>query len=138
VTSLLFGRARRILSDDAAFIFCFVTTAIGGVVMGLAHNWIMVAIGMGIYGLGVGWFMPNLMFVLGRRVTREQQGTAAGIVKAANYVSMPASILILESLAHLYGAWVPVLMSGVIAVILLGIYVARVVSHGTFREPVTA
>lgn len=140
VTSLLFGRMRRRLSDDAAFIFAFATTGVGGIVMGLATDQLMVAIGLAIAGLGVGWFMPNLMVVVGKSVNSNQQGRAAGLVKASNYVSMPLCIMVLEGLSQAYGPWLPVFMSGVLGLGLMLFYIVRVLSRrsGVEAQPITA
>ena len=128
VTSWFFGRARRTMSDNAAFIFAFVTTAIGGFVAAFAPNYWWVVVGYAIYGLGTGWFMPNLMFALGKRVTAQYQGRTAGFVKACNYVGYPLSIILFESSAQAYGNWVPLLALGVLAAVMTVIFTIRVIS----------
>jgi MFS family permease len=127
VTSWFFGRARKTLSDDAAFIFAFSTTAIGGFIAAFAPNYIWVMVGYGVYGLGTGWFMPNLMFALGKRVTGQYQGRTAGFVKACNYIGYPLSIVLFESSAQKYGNWVPLLAWGILAAILTVFYTIRVI-----------
>jgi MFS family permease len=128
VTSWYFGRARRTMSDDAAFIFAFSTTAVGGFVAAFAPNYWWVVIGFAIYGLGTGWFMPNLMFALGKRVTAQYQGRTAGLVKACNYVGFPLSIILFESTAQAYGNWVPIFAWGLLAAVLTAFYTFRVIS----------
>lgn len=127
VTSWYFGRARKILSDDAAFIFAFATTAIGGFVAAFAPNYLWVMAGYAIYGLGTGWFMPNLMYALGKRVTGQYQGRTAGFVKACNYVGYPLSIILFERSAQQYGNWVPLLAWGILAAVMTVIYTIRVI-----------
>lgn len=131
VTSWFFGRARKTLSDDAAFVFAFATTAIGGFVAAFAPDQIWVMVGFAIYGLGTGWFMPNLMFALGKRVTGRYQGRTAGFVKACNYVGYPLSIALFGHFALVYGNWVPILAWGVLAAILTLVYAVRVVNGRT-------
>lgn len=114
-----YGRARKYLSEWGAFAFAFLATGIGGVTAALAPNYVVVLIGMTIAGLGVAWFMPNLMTVVGNRVLPHQQGRTAGLVKAANYLSTPLCVMAAEPLARLFGSRFPVLLSGLIALSLM-------------------
>ena len=134
VTSMLFGRSRRYLSADGAFVFMFLTSGVGGLVMGLAPSYAVAVVGMAITGLGVGWFMPNLMFVVGMNVLPEQQGRAAGLVKAANYSSTFIAIFAVEGISQAYGSWVPVLMSGVLALGIMA-WILLQIATGRNRNP---
>ncbi|MFT3964258.1 MAG: MFS transporter [Sphingobium sp.] len=101
--AMLYGRARAHVSAYAAFAFSFATAAIGLFVAALADSvWAVIA-GLLIYGLGIGWFVPNLMTALAARVAPAHQGRAAGIVKAAHFLSAPVSVALVEPLARNYG-----------------------------------
>jgi MFS family permease len=101
--AMFYGSARRRISAHAAFAFSFATAAIGLFVAGLAGSVAMVIVGLLIYGLGVGWFVPNLMTALSTHVAPEHQGRAVGIVKATHFLSAPVSVALVEPLARHYG-----------------------------------
>lgn len=119
VMALLFGWSRKFLSENATFAFAFVCTAIGGIITACASDYVMVLLGMGVIGLGTAWFIPNLMTVLGESVHARRQGRAAGLVKAANYLSTPVCIVAVERLAQAFGPRIPILISSILALILL-------------------
>ncbi|AOR79224.1 MFS transporter [Novosphingobium resinovorum] len=101
--AMLYGRARTHISAHAAFAFSFATAAVGLFIAALAGSIAMVIAGLLIYGLGIGWFVPNLMTALSSRVTPVHQGRAAGIVKAAHFLSAPVAVAMVEPLARSYG-----------------------------------
>ena len=101
--ALMFGRSQRYISSSTAFMFSFACTGTGMLIVSLASSFTGVVIGMLVFGFGIGWFVPNLMISLSRRVTRSQQGQAVGIIKAAHYLASPLSILAVEPIARLYG-----------------------------------
>ncbi|RYE56280.1 MAG: MFS transporter, partial [Rhizobiaceae bacterium] len=121
--ALLFGRSRRYMSTNGNFVFAFACTAVGGAVTAFANSYLSVMIGMAIIGMGVGWFMPTLMFLIGTRVLPIQQGRTAGLVKAANYLSTPLCVLAAEPLFRLYGPRVPIFLSGVLSLALLALVI---------------
>jgi MFS family permease len=69
----------------------------------MAENVAAVIAGLLIYGLGIGWFVPNLMTSLSSHVAPVHQGRAAGIVKAAHFLSAPVAVALVEPLARSYG-----------------------------------
>jgi MFS family permease len=101
--AMLYGRARAHISAHAAFAFAFGAAAIGLLVAALADSVAVVVAGLLIYGLGIGWFVPNLMTALSARVTPAHQGRAAGIVKAAHFLSAPVAVALVEPLARSHG-----------------------------------
>ncbi len=129
--AILYGRARRYLSERGAFTFSFTAATIGLLVTALAPNYEMVMVGMAIFGIAVAWFMPNMLIALGTRVRPEQQGRAAGLVKAANYLAPPLCILFAEPIARRYGSASAVMIAAFIAFLSL----AAVIVHMFVRRP---
>jgi predicted MFS family arabinose efflux permease len=111
----MFGRARRRLSGRAAFALAYVAAGLGAVTVAVAPGYLCVMTGMAMIGLGVGWFMPNLLVAVGRRVGAAEQSRAAGCVKAENYLSTPLSIMMTDGLAQAHGPRLPILLSAVLA-----------------------
>jgi MFS family permease len=104
IASLLYGRARRTLSEQAAFTVSVGFAGFGLLIAGLAHSYLIVIVGSVIFGIGVAWFLPTLMIVVAGRVAPEQQGRAAGLVKGANYLGSPTAVFLAEPIARAHGA----------------------------------
>ena len=119
VVSMMFGRSRRYMSVNGNFMFAFATTAIGGAITAMAQGYWTVMLGMGIIGMGVGWFMPTLMYLIGTKVLPVQQGRTAGLVKGSNYLATPICILAVQPLYLLWGPRFPILLSGLFSLALL-------------------
>jgi MFS family permease len=115
LTSLLFGRFRRYISASSTFVLAFIATGVGGIVVSHASDYIGVAIGLAVTGLGVGWLMPNLMLLVGNRTGREEQGRAAGLVKGANYMGAAVCVAATEWLSQKYGPRIPLLVSAALS-----------------------
>lgn len=116
-----YGRARKYLSEWGAFAFAFTMTGVGGIIASTASSYAVVMVGMTMAGFGIAWFMPNLMTMVGARVQPHQQGRAAGLVKAANYLSTPLCVMAAEPLGRILGVRFPVMLSGLIALVLLAV-----------------
>ncbi|RYE56586.1 MAG: MFS transporter [Rhizobiaceae bacterium] len=119
VVSMMFGRSRRYMSVNGNFMFAFATTAIGGAITAMAQGYWTVMLGMGIVGMGVGWFMPTLMYLIGTKVLPVQQGRTAGLVKGSNYLATPLVILAVQPLYLMWGPRFPILLSGLVSLALL-------------------
>ena len=104
IAALLYGRARRVLSEYQAFSISVAFAGIGLLVAALAPSIVMVVIGSVLFGIGVAWFQPNLMFVLAGRVAPEQQGRAAGLVKSSVYLGAPVAMYLAEPVSRSFGA----------------------------------
>ncbi len=137
VTALLFGRSRRLLSSNGTFVCIFATAGIGALVTALAPNYMAVMLGLAIIGLGNGWVIPQLMLTLGSCVKPTQQGRAAGIVKASNYISITLSVAATERLSQLHGPRMPIMISSALAfgLLLLVIYNIRFMRERDFLQP---
>lgn len=127
IASLLYGRARRVLSEKAAFVISVALTGSGLLIAALAQNVVFVVIGSVVFGLGVAWFLPNLMIVVANRVTPDQQGRAAGLVKGANYMGAPVAVFLAEPIARSHGAPGAVLTASLLSFALLLAGLARIV-----------
>ncbi|MGE3690999.1 MAG: MFS transporter [Novosphingobium sp.] len=104
IAALLYGRARRVLSEYQAFSISVAFAGLGLFIAALAPNVVLVIIGSVVFGIGVAWFQPNLMFVLAGRVAPEQQGRAAGLVKSSVYLGSPVAVFLTEPVSRSYGA----------------------------------
>lgn len=104
VMALLFGWSQRHMSSYSAFIFSFSCTGTGMMIVSFATSFTGIVVGMLVYGFGIGWFMPNLMFSLSRQVSQGQQGRAVGILKAAHHLASPAAVLAVEPIARAFGS----------------------------------
>ncbi len=137
VVSMMFGRSRRYMSINGNFMFAFATTAIGGAITAVAQGYWTVMLGMGIIGMGVGWFMPTLMYLIGTKVLPIQQGRTAGLVKGANYLATPLAILAVQPLYLLWGPRFPILLSGIVSLaLLIGVIWLMVAKRGRERMAV--
>jgi MFS family permease len=127
VFSMLYGFSRRYLSTNVTFLFSFVCTGMGMLVVSLAADLTGVILGMVIYGFGLGWFVPNLLTSATSRIETAYQGRAIGIIKGAHYLAAPTIILIVEPLTRAVGAKGAMWLAGLFAVVGLGTVVSRVI-----------
>jgi MFS family permease len=104
LAALLYGRAKRLLSEYQAFAISVGLGGLGLLIAALAPNVPLMVFGAVIFGLGIGWVQPNLMFVLAGRVDRERQGRAAGLVKSSVYLGSPVAVVLTEPVARGFGA----------------------------------
>lgn len=118
IAALFYGRARRVLSEGGAFAVSVGLTGTGLLVAALAPNFVVVIVGSVIFGVGVAWFLPNLMIMTANRVTPEQQGRAAGLVKGANYLGSPTAVFLAEPITRAHGAPGAILTASVLSLVL--------------------
>ena len=121
IAALFYGRARRVLSEYAAFVISVALAGFGLLVAALAPNYVVVIIGSVFFGVGVAWFLPNLMIVVAGRVAPHQQGRAAGLVKGANYLGSPTAVFLAEPIARAHGAPGAILVASLLSV---GLFIA--------------
>ena len=119
VAALFYGRMRRSLSEEGAFAISLGCTCIGLLIAAIAPNYIVVVCGSAIFGIGVAWFLPNLMLAVANRVLPEQQGRGAGLIKGANYFGSPAAVFLTEPVARTHGAPGAILVASVLSLVLL-------------------
>lgn len=103
IAALLFGRARRTMSETGAFKLAVAMAGLGLLIAGLAPNYVVVIIGSIFFGVGVAWFLPTLMLGTAQRVAPDRQGRAAGLVKSANYLGSPIAVFLAEPIARSFG-----------------------------------
>lgn len=104
LAALLYGRAKRVLSEYQAFAISVGLGGLGLLIAAVAPSVPLMVFGAVIFGAGIGWVQPNLMFVLAGRVERERQGRAAGLVKSSVYLGSPVAVVLTEPLARSFGA----------------------------------
>jgi MFS family permease len=121
--ALIFGWSQRRLSSSAAFIVSFSCTGVGMLIVSLAGNFLGVIAGMLVFGFGIGWFVPNLMNGLSRRVTQQQQGRAVGILKAVHYSASPLAVLAVEPITRAFGPQGAMMASAILSLGLAAIFV---------------
>ena len=88
-----------------------------------------------VFGLGIGWFVPNLMTALSRRVSEKRQGRAVGIVKAAHYLASPLAVLAVEPIARAFGARSAMMASAVASLTVVAISLLKAVRRSSLPIP---
>jgi MFS family permease len=101
--AMLYGKSRHYFSIYAAFAFSFACAAAGMTIVALASNVVSAVLGMMLFGIGLGWFVPNLMTAVAQRVQLEQQGRAVGLIKGAHHLAAPLCIVLVEPFARRVG-----------------------------------
>jgi predicted MFS family arabinose efflux permease len=134
----MFGRARRHLSSEGAFICAFGAGGLGALITALAPNYPTVMVGMATLGLAGGWFLPNLMLTIGETVEAHRQGRATGLVKAFNYLSMPVGLTLIEGPAQIYGPRLPIAISAALAFVVVMAFAYRIHARRKQRVSVAA
>lgn len=109
--AFFFERARRKYSHAKLFIYSFGCTGAGLWVAGISGSFSGIVIGMCLFGLGLGWFVPNLMTAAAGHVTFHQQGRTVGMVKGAHYLAAPLCILLAEPITSYFGPASAMLMA---------------------------
>lgn len=123
--SLLFARSQRWFSSRAGFLFSFACTGLGLSIVTVWPSVLGVFVGMGVFGLGIGWFVPNLMTAAASLVGPDQQGRTVGIVKAAHYMAAPLCVVLVEPITRRFGPTSALTTAAVIAFVLLVIFAVR-------------
>lgn len=123
--ALLYGRARKSMSANAAFAFSFALTGAGTLIAALSPGIYGVVAGMLVFGFGFGWMMPNLMTAVAAKVAQARQGRTAGLIKAAHFLATPLCIPLMEPVARAYGAQSVMAIVAVIAFVLFGVFAYR-------------
>jgi predicted MFS family arabinose efflux permease len=126
--ALQYGRARRYLSIQGAFAISFACAGIGMTIVALATNLAGVVVGMMAFGVGLGWFVPNLMTAVSQQVPQELQGRATGFVKGAHHLAAPLCILVVEPFARRLGPEGAMMAAAVLAFSLLVLMSYRLIA----------
>ena len=125
-----YGRARRSLSAYQAFAVSFTLAGTGALTAALTSNVPLLIAGLLTHGIGVSWFVPNIMTALGAKLTSARQARAAGLVKTAHFLSAPLCIYLKDSLLGNSGASTAMLTVAVIAFAMLALMLFRMVTVG--------
>jgi MFS family permease len=137
IMALLYGRARLRISAHAAFVISFGLAGAGALVAANAPSFAGVLGGILMLNVGCAWFVPNIMTALGSKVTKERQGRAAGLVKAAHFIAAPVSVALVQPFVKQYGEVIAMQVVGVIAVVMFIVMVLRMTTAGK-PKPVAA
>lgn len=133
--AMLFGRARRRFSHYGAFAISLACSGCGALIAATAGNLPGVIGGLLFFGLGIGWFTPNLMTALAARVTPYHQASAAGLVKSAFFLSSPVFITIAEPISRKYGPVGALLLIAALSFVLLAASLTRG-KEKSFSKPI--
>lgn len=133
VVAMLYGRARRYLSEAAAFSVTFAVATLGLALTALAPNYIVVMIAMAVFGIAVAWMFPNLLVAVGERVAHDQQGRAAGLVKASHYLAAPLGVLLAEPIDAAYGAKGVMMAGALLSAVLFAIFATAMIADRARR-----
>jgi MFS family permease len=132
VMAFLYGPARRRLSVHTAFLIGLGVAGTGALIAASASSFAGVLGGLLLHSLGVAWFVPNIMTALGSKVTKEQQGRAAGMVRAAHFLSAPVGVILIQPFVKQFGE---VVAMQVVAVIGFTLFVVMALRTVTARAP---
>ena len=128
-TSFLYGRARKVISTHAAFAISFGLAGVGAAIAALAP-WPLLLLGLAMHGIGVAWFVPNIMTAIGGRVSPDQQARAAGLIKMAHFLSAPTCIFLQDMIAGKFGPTGAMLVVSLIALAVFALAMFRLVTVG--------
>lgn len=126
----LFGRFSRHVSSQAAFAFSFTCTGLGMLITAFSSGIVGLFAGMMVFGLGLGWFVPNLMTAAAKHVAVDQQGRTVGLVKAAHYLAAPLCTVLVEPLTRALGPRGAMLTGAVLSMLLLGLFAYQFTLRG--------
>jgi MFS family permease len=138
LVALGFGLARQRISSGTAFAISFAFIAGGSLLAVFASTLFGIVTGMLIYGLGVGWLVPNLLSSLASKVGPAEQGRTTGIVKGAHFLAAPLCVVIAEPFARQHGASAALLMTGLLAAALFAFFAVRSVGSRVLSVPASA
>lgn len=134
VTALLYGRSRRHLSIDGAFIFCLAWCSAGMLIAALAPGFTVLVAGFFIGFLGFGGISPNLMTAVGESVTRDKQGRAVGLVRSMHELGAPICIVLVQPIATKFGSRGVLMTSSLIALSVLAALVFKIVPRARSKQ----
>jgi len=132
IVAFLYGPARRRLSAHVAYLVSFGLAGTGAVIAANSSSFAGVISGLLVMSTGTAWFSPNIMTALGSKVTKERQGTAAGMVKAAQFLAAPIAVALVQPFVKRYGE---VIAMQAVAVIGLSMFVVMALRMATARSP---
>ncbi len=138
VMAYLYGSARRVLSVHTAFLLGFGVAGSGALIAASATGFHGVLLGLGLHSLGIAWFVPNLMTSLGSKVTRQQQGRAAGLVKVPQFLAMPICVTLIQPFVAQYGEVIAMKAVAAIGLVMFVAMLARMLTTGRARAAVAA
>src|SRR5258708_1353708 len=128
-TAFLYVRARRVLSTYAAFAISFGLAGAGALIAGLAP-YPLLLLGLAMHGTGVAWFVPNIMTAIGTRVGPAQQARAAGLIKAAPFLSAPPCIFLQDMIAGKFGPAMAMVVVSMLALPVFAVALVRMMTVG--------
>jgi len=128
--SMLYGRARKMLSVHLAFLISFGLAGTGMLIAAFGTDLPTVLGGVMVYSLGIAWFVPNVMTGLGGKVAPHQQARAAGLVKAGHFLSTPFCVILVEPFARQFGAVTVMLVASLLAFFVVALVLLRMATTG--------
>jgi len=104
IMAALFGYARAYISSNAALIFSFGMAACGMAAIAMSTSPQMVVIALAFFGLGTGWFSPNVALRGAELASTATRGRVLGLVKGAQLAASFIAVLLLEPIYRFSGA----------------------------------
>ncbi len=101
--AFLYGWARRSLSTHAAFLVSLGFNSVGAFIAGHSSNFPQIVAGLMIMSTGSAWFAPNVLTAAASKVANERQGRLAGLIKAAQFLSAPIAVAVVQPFVKQYG-----------------------------------
>jgi MFS family permease len=127
VMALLYGRARLYLSTHAAFLLSLGLNFAGAFIATNSSSFALIVTGLLIMGAGAAWFSPNILIAVGAKVTPALQGRAAGLLKAAQFLSAPIAILLVQPYVKRYGEVIALKAVAAIALLMFVLMAVRTI-----------
>ena len=137
IMAFLYGPARRHLSAHTAFLIGFGLVGTGALIAANSASFAAVLSGLFILSTGASWFSPNIMTALGSKVTKQHQGQAAGMVKAAQFLSAPIAVTAVQPFVKQYGEVIAMQAVAVMGLAMFVVMALRMATAGN-RSPAPA
>ena len=94
ICSLNYNRIRRGLASDRIFAISFAAMAVGNLLLALASHWALVILGTAVIGIGMGFFLPNIVLTTMATSPEARRGSVASGLTSATFLGQFLSPLI--------------------------------------------
>lgn len=94
ICSLNYGRIRRRLASDRVFAISFAVMAVGNLLLALAGHWTFVILGTAVVGVGMGFFLPNIVLTTMATSPEARRGSVASGLTSTTFLGQFLSPLI--------------------------------------------
>ena len=121
-----YGRARKYLSTDSVFTVSFLLSGAGTAIAALATDWRIAALGLLVFGFGVGWFAANVVARASAFSAPQYRGRTVGLVKGAHLFAAFLAVVALEPVGNAGGPSAVLLVLNALAWIIALYFATRI------------